>query len=250
MGMGDELMAAGEAAALAARAGLPVTILDINMRPRRHKVWTHCQDVDMAGGRGPRIVNGPSCRPYIDYAASTPERWAWKLYRPQRARLSIGADLLAWAETYAGSVIVEPNVKYNAPVGKSWGPERWQALVDAWPGLPWLQVSVPGTHRLRGVRHVEPPTFGHLFAVLARSQAAVLPEGGLHHAAAAVRLPAVVLFGGYISPETTGYAEHVNIFTGGEACGLRSPCEHCRQAMAAITVDRVLAALGLILEGV
>lgn len=65
-------------------------------------------------------------------------------------------------------------------------------------------------------------------------------EGGMHHGSAAVGIPAVVLFGGFIHPRTTGYESHANIFTGGRACGSIKPCAHCRQAMLAISVERVL----------
>ena len=47
--------------------------------------------------------------------------------------------------------------------------------------------------------------------MLSGARAAVLHEGGLHHAAAALGMPAVVLFGGMISPRNTGYDVHVNL---------------------------------------
>lgn len=91
-----------------------------------------------------------------------------------------------------------------------------------------------------GVRTIETPSFRAAAAVLARAALYIGPEGGLHHAAAAVNTPAVVLFGGFISPKTTGYDDHVNIFTGGQACGSLQPCDHCRQAMAKITAGMVI----------
>ena len=77
---------------------------------------------------------------------------------------------------------------------------------------------------------------------LSGAAAAVLPEGGLHHAAAALGMPAVVIFGGMTSPANTGYDGHVNLFdpAGGESpCGQRVACAHCRAAMAAIRPDVV-----------
>ena len=65
-------------------------------------------------------------------------------------------------------------------------------------------------------------------------------EGGVHHTAATVEAKGVVIFGGFIPPEITGYDFHTNLFTGGEACGSRYSCKHCKAAMEAIEVDEVV----------
>jgi hypothetical protein len=44
-------------------------------------------------------------------------------------------------------------------------------------------------------------------------------EGGMHHAAAAVGVPAVVLFGGFIPPEIMGYKGQISLTGGATACG-------------------------------
>jgi len=46
---------------------------------------------------------------------------------------------------------------------------------------------------------------------LSSYKAIVCTEGGVHHLAAAVGTPAVVLFGGFISPEWTGYQYQFNV---------------------------------------
>jgi ADP-heptose:LPS heptosyltransferase len=79
-------------------------------------------------------------------------------------------------------------------------------------------------------------------ATLSRAIGYLGPEGGMHHASAAVGVPAVVIFGGYISPKVTGYEGHINLFTGtGLGCGNSQPCE-C-SCMAGITVGRVCEAV-------
>jgi hypothetical protein len=55
-----------------------------------------------------------------------------------------------------------------------------------------------------------------------------------------VGVEGVVLFGGFIPPEVTGYALHTNLTGGAEACGSLQPCAHCHEAMKAIGVDEVL----------
>ena len=150
---------------------------------------------------------------------------------------------MAFGRARNGYVIVEPNCKAAASPNKQWGWDRWQALVDASPSIPWAQLGPPGTRLLDGVRHIETPDIRSAAAVLHYAAAYVGPEGGLHHLAAAMGPPAVVLFGGFISPAQTGYAWHRNLFTGGEPCGNMLPCAHCAGAMARITVPAVLEAL-------
>ena len=72
------------------------------------------------------------------------------------------------------------------------------------------------------------------------SAAFLCNEGGVHHTAATVEAKGVVIFGGFIPPEITGYDFHTNLFTGGEACGSRYSCKHCKAAMEAIGVDEVV----------
>ena len=75
----------------------------------------------------------------------------------------------------------------------------------------------------------------------------MLPEGGLHHAAAALSTPAVVIYGGFVSPVNMGYEGQVALYRphrhDGEPCGLRVPCEGCIAAMDGIAVETVAAAL-------
>lgn len=250
MGWGDELMAAGEARRAREEFGCPVAILDRDGAPRWHETWTHCPDVLRPEVYRPgflAITNGSRCRPYIDYTGWTKGslQWKWKPYRPVPAKVLLPPDLLAWAAVQArGAVVIEPTIKSNAPGNKQWG--GWGEMVAARRDIPWLQIGPVGT--LSGVRHVYTPSFAHALAVLSVASAAVLPEGGLHHASAAVDLPAVVIFGGFISPDVTGYDTHINLFTGGAACGNRRPCQHCHQAMQEIKPAQVLAALDTILR--
>lgn len=110
-------------------------------------------------------------------------------------------------------------------------------------GLEVRQFRRPdGGGMLAGVEAIAAKSFRAAAAVLTRAALYIGPEGGIHHAAAAVNLPAVVLFGGFISPLTTGYEGHVNFFTGGEACGSLRACPHCVKAMRAIRPEAVIDA--------
>lgn len=198
------------------------------------------------------IVNGPRCRPYIDYAAMEED---WRKVHPERPFSTKLRDArLPWRYTAwrampgelswprgrpNGLIVVEPHLKPGASPNKDWGWRRWQSLVRSrrWP---WAQLGPPGTRLLAGVTHVPTKSFQEACRVLSGAVAAVLPEGGLHHAAAALGVPAVVIFGGYASPANTGYEGQVNLYrAAGSPCGQRVPCGHCAEAMAAIAPEQV-----------
>lgn len=265
MGYGDEIMAAGEAKRLQdAGDPRPVAILDRHARPRWHGLWQGNPRIarawDVAHGLDvQRIVNGPRCRPYVDYARMEREfnaAWPGRPYdikivdakfpwRYTDWRASPGELCCVERLKPRGYIVVEPNVKGSFTANKDWGWGRWQALVHRLD-LDWVQLGPPRTRLLEGVTHIETPTFLDACRVLSGARAAVLPEGGLHHAAAALGIPAVVIFGGMMSPANTGYEAHVNLFDvmgGASPCGMRAPCDHCARAMAAIRPNIVAAHL-------
>lgn len=180
-------------------------------------------------------------RPYM--AGKSVERWTWRDYKPYPGELFFQPDELAYAARFKPDVIIEPNLKGAASPNKDWGVDRWKVLIGFLKaaGLEPVQLGGAGTRVLNGARFIETRNFRHACAVLARARAAVLTEGGLHHGAAAVGLKSVVIYGGYISPRQTGYDLHVNLFSGGTACGARLPCAHCKQSMARISPEEVFS---------
>jgi ADP-heptose:LPS heptosyltransferase len=144
-------------------------------------------------------------------------------------------------------VVIEPHVAAwkSTSINKDWGFARYQAVADALSaeGHHIIQFVHNREPRLEGVTAVPTRTFRDGLAVLHNAALYIGPEGGLHHGAAAVGIPAVVLFGGFVPPAVTGYASHVNL-TGGadEACGSFDACPHCIAAMDAISIDEVVAA--------
>lgn len=213
------------------------------------RIWSEVFD------HNPRIARGSDrdvqvyqarpngLRPYC--RAKSEGRWTWQDYKPEVGELYFQPDELAFAARFTPDVVLEPNVKGNASPNKQWGWERWQSLADLMraAGLRPVQLGPAGTRRLNGVDLIETRSFRWASAALARARAAVVHEGGMHHAAAAVGVRAVVLYGGYISPRQTGYDLHTNIFTGGEPCGMRTRCQHCSTAMAKIKPEDVLERL-------
>jgi len=245
VGWGDELMAAGEAQRLFERNGKHAVIVDKLGNIRKHLAWAYNPIIRHRWDRvSPinRIQNGPSVRPYIQ--AKTLNNWLWKPYAPTPAVLYF--DDIEKAEALRVSrgdfIVLEPNLKPKASPNKSWGRLNWMILARLMRknGLRPVQLAPFGAQVTEGIDVIRTHDFRIACSVLAHARAAVLPEGGLHHAAAAVGTRAVVIYGGFISPAQTGYTLHRNIFTGGEPCGRRQPCPHCAEAMKQITPELIM----------
>lgn len=237
MGMGDEIMATARARALHERRGIRVRILGARRERRWHAIWEHNPRLVRPEERGnfQFLVDGPGVRSYI--AEKKPDRWVWRDVHPEPGEIYLAPHEAELA--VPGIVVIEPNLKPSASINKRWS--RWQKVVDKAPDLPWVQMGTGPI--LRGVRHIPTPTFRDACGVMSKAALYVGHEGGLHHAAAALGVRAVVVFGGYISPAQTGYAMHRNLFTAMNPCGSRTPCGHCRLAMDLITPDVVIEAI-------
>ena len=281
MGWGDEIMVTGEARRVqeADSHGRPVAVTGREGGYRWSPLWRGNPRIlspARAMATDPdafiRLKNGPGCRPYIDYARMETEfealfpgrpfttkvldhRLPWR-FTPWRATLGELDSLPGVRERKidAGTyIVVEPHLKSKASPNKRWPWEQWQRLVDLCriKAHPWVQLGPPGTRILHGVAHVPDAGFVEGVGILAGARAAVLPEGGLHHAAAALGVPSVVIFGGMTSPADTGYDTQLNLFVpdeNGEACGQRVNCAHCRRAFTEITPEIVAGQLNRLLQ--
>lgn len=241
MGAGDELMVTGQVRQMRATNSRKVRVLDRKGQPRWSDLWSGNPGIARPNERGALQIlrNGPGLRPYVDYTRSTPQRWAYADWRAEPGELfGITPDPRG-----EGRVLIEPNLKGNASPNKQWGHGNWLALLRA-TGIRWAQMCPPGVHALPGVERIETATFKQAAGVLLAARGAVLPEGGLHHAAAALDKRVVVLFGGMVSPRQTGYSCHENIaIDDPEALGWRIPHRACDRAWSLITPAMVLAAL-------
>lgn len=236
MGIGDEIMVTGEVRRLAGQ------------RPRLFAIWDRRKDMhrwNEIWDRNPRIArpgqpydeklyNHGGGRPYILQKMET--RWLWRAFEPTPGELFLSpTDIMSQAK---GRVIIQPAIKAGASVNKVWGMKQWQRLIELCPNVPWLQIGEGHEPRVEGVPFLQTPSFKHAAGALSLARAAVLQEGGLHHAAAALGIPAVVIFGGFISPACTGYKSHRNLFAESAeyplGCGMRIHCGHCVSAMRAI----------------
>lgn len=206
------------------------------------------------------ILSGRGHRPY--YSHMEGNRIIWRKWdkAPGEIRLTdeerAFADHALFAEmgpTDLPIVLMGPRWKAKGGGGqnKDWGWDKWIEVANvllreniAWP----VECCPAGEKKFDCAAYpVITPTFRHACAILERSIGYVGHEGGLHHAAAALEKPAVVVFGGYISPEVTGYDGHRNFYIPDSryplGCGTVTPCDHCRESMNKITVEQVVNAV-------
>lgn len=254
MGIGDEIIASGHAkTAYYANDKRPVLICDVHGRPRWSGMWEGIPWIVHPLKTGPKqqaIKNGPRCRPYIDYVKGF-SRARGLNYSGWRVR-----DNLGWIELKAEEiefatkavkdlgpfVIVEPIVKPGANPNKQWGHAKWVALADLLKreGLNPIQVGPPTlAFRIGSIPHILTPDFRHGVAVMKFARWSFLPDGGLHHAAGVLGLPATVLWGGTNDPNILGYPDHENIFFPA-VCGRWTPCPHCQRIWQWLKPDYVL----------
>jgi hypothetical protein len=261
MGLGDDLMATAEARRrnMAGEPG-PFTPVNKHGQPAWSPVFEHNPRLARAGGAV--LAHRGGNRPYIDYGASSRTKWAWKDCPPEPGEIWFAPAEQAQIRPH-GRIVIEPNLKAGASPNKDWGFGRWQELVRAMHRTDWIQLGPPGTRLLGGVSQWVTHDFRAALVHLAGARLYVGHEGALHHAAAALGIPAVVIFGGYVSPSQTGYGacfsaaanrpvSHANIYPDDphSPCGMRVPCLHCKRVMESIGVDQVAQAVDRALSSV
>lgn len=255
MGLGDEVIATRHIRDLHIQFGYPVIVRDKDGARRWHDVWAYnprmlSQKLSIAKHPYTSITNGPGCRPYIMYEDCTPEQWVWnrdyriepgEIYLSPYERLEVAKLRQHGIHNY---IVIDPYVKGPAQINKDWGFTNYQELVKQNSNLPWLQFVYGPVKRpiLYGVRAVNTRSVRALVTYLSAAAAVVCNEGGLHHCAAALGIPAVVMFGGFIPPTVTGYnlPHHYNLGQRHEDyCGRIPACQHCKDAMDDISVEQV-----------
>lgn len=262
MGWGDEIMVSSIAKRLHAMTNMRVRVLGRHGEARWSEMWKYLPFMSEDGEKGPvanYICNGPGSRHY--YSGMEDNHIQWRKWDIAPGEIRLTDEERAYAEyalfremgpTNLPIVVIGPHWKAKGGGGenKNWGWEKWQEVATrllrediAWP----VQCVPKGEPKLGTPYPVLTDTFREACAILERSIGYVGHEGGLHHAAAALGKRAVVVFGGYISSEVTGYPAHTNLYTPSPdyplGCGSIAPCDHCRAAMDAISVEQVVEAV-------
>lgn len=190
------------------------------------------------------------------YNRQSGDHWVWNYeFHAIPGEIEFTPDELWFADQFPEKlVLIEPNVppRKTSSANKQWPVERYVDVAMRLKSDGYRTAQFGHDHlgnTLPGALTIKPPSFRHALAVLARAALYIGPEGGLHHGAAAVGTPAVVIFGGFIPPSVTGYAKHANLTGDVTACGSLKRCRHCVEAMVSIRVKHVLAAARDQLDG-
>ncbi|QDU51830.1 glycosyltransferase family 9 protein [Gimesia panareensis] len=250
MGIGDEIMASGEA-----RKHVKKNRRRVSFGDQDHSYYSEIfkynplivpdahskEDCDW-------IQNYPGSRPYLDYSRSTEEKVVFKKYSPTPGDIIFSRKELYWAfyqiKQHLPFILIEPSFKGKfSSDNKNWGQENWIALGEKLKGINLIQpIHAYSRLKLSSATGIQVSTFRESCALLNFSSYFISHEGGIHHAAAALRKAGIVIFGGFISSEITGYQNHVNLddkSSHDSPCGNLTPCPHCRQAMEKISPEEI-----------
>lgn len=245
MGWGDSLMACGEAKELHEKTGKKVMIG--NGKILEHPTEIFANNPFISNEITDDAVWLNNCvgnRPYIKETKGG--RIYFNNYRPKPAQFFFTEDEIKWAKKNvpADFIVIEPNVKetYKHTVNKAW--HYWSDLIKH--DYNFVQL---GIHNNPITKQVKTKTFREALLVLSQAKMFVGTDGGLHHAAAALGIPAVVIWTGFTSPKHLGYDSHINIHDGGEPCGTYSGlCPHCVKISKSISVEKVLSGIENVLQ--
>ena len=237
MGYGDWILASADVKEANIRTGKKVFLGDGKNFYKDEQVFLNNPRMASPGDDAVWINNYSGSRPYISRIDN--KRLIFNDdYSAKPGEIFLAEDeLLDLPES--PYIVIEPNVKstYKHGMNKSW--PYWSELTDM--GLPFIQLGM-GEKPL--FNHVQTKTFRRAMAVLSKAALFVGTDGGLHHAAAALGVPAVVIWTGFSSPRHLGYDTHINIHDGSEPCGTYSGiCQHCVKKAKAISPEEVKAAI-------
>jgi ADP-heptose:LPS heptosyltransferase len=125
-----------------------------------------------------------------------------------------------------------------APTGKSgfsanrkeWGIDNFQHLLGMLADLDLraVQVGLAGDPLLAHVEDARGLSLRETAAVIDHAELFLGLEGGLMHLAKSVGKPSVIIYGGYIRPQISGYADNLNIYQAVHC----SPCYTSESALA------------------
>jgi len=252
MGAGDDIMASGMARGAQAR-GRRIAFGDrkrIIWGPFSEIVFRHNPNIAPPGSEKAADIE------WIEYYKGrriynqhTPQRWVWNYdFKATPGELFFSSTELAQGQRFGqGFVLIEPNIPVQKTIAynKWWPLENYQRVADSIRDnlhRRVLQFAYEGmTYTLKGVKLAKTESLRDAYAILSNASLYVGPEGGLHHAAAALGIPAIVIFGGFIPPQITGYDFHINLTGGAKACGSLTKCPHCRKALEAILPSDVMS---------
>ena len=242
VGVGDWIMASAQVKEANERTGKKVFLGDGRRFFYEKSVFDNNPRMAQFGCKDPVwVANYGGCRPYIK--GSKDKHFIFNdEWRPTPGEIFFSEEELAWRDNnipQSAYIIIEPNVKnqYAHGINKAW--PYWEAISKM--RRPFIQL---GDGKGRLFQQFETSSFRKAMLVLSKADMFVGTDGGLHHAAAALGIPAVVIWTGFSSPVHLGYDDHINLHDGSDPCGDYSgPCEHCAEKARAIKPEQVMEAI-------
>ena len=251
MGFGDAVMATNLARGFYAQGKLAAfgDGKQIKWTGYCEDVFAHNPNIARPGMEGQKnLVWFPHYKKNLVYCRydGHEHKYIWNYdFKAQPGELFLEPKCNPPAPTDKAFILIEPNVAWQRAinVNKDWGETKYEKLATALIDRGHAVVQcIHGNSRRKipGAHHVFTTTFHQAIQIMSRCSLFIGPEGGNHHAAAALGIPAIILWGGWSPLETMGYETQIAL-TGDslEACGNTLPCPHCRQAFDRIKVDDV-----------
>jgi len=139
-------------------------------------------------------------------------------------------------------ILVNPHVKRKAPPNKRWPFEYYQDVVDSMCEKidiiqPKREMNEPTLERVTCMEL----DLRQLAVYISTAALIICNEGLLHHIAAAFSTPAIVLFGGYIPANVTGYDYQQSIYVQDkDVIGVREETEAGQAIMKSISPEHVV----------
>lgn len=136
----------------------------------------------------------------------------------------------------------------RSSVNRKWPTERWASLVQLYPDFTFYQLGVTADDRVPGCIDLRGKlSLRETFSVIRGAKLFIGTDSSLSHAATALGVPAVVLFGPSV-PQIWGHTNNTNIYKGLRCspcvdilCG--APCPYDQRCMKDISVDEVAVAV-------
>jgi hypothetical protein len=182
---------------------------------------------------------------------------------PQDCELYFSDAEVHVLETKFRDLLAEPFVTFEPDSNpeyfgelRRWPEARWvealTTLSARAPGLRWVQLGVGSAAPYRALARVQSlagqTTFREAAWLMGRSKLFIGTEGGLIHAANAVRVPTLALWGGVTRPAYAGYPDRHQILhhppecAEAVGCGRKGQCPFQIRCMTDITVAEVVNA--------
>jgi ADP-heptose:LPS heptosyltransferase len=139
---------------------------------------------------------------------------------------------------------------------KNWPSQYWQSLILKLSGKYDVvqlgaesEIDLQHTFRLAGKLNIRESV-----AVLEKCHLFIGPDSFLMHAAASIGLKSVIIFGGRVTPNNTGYYNNINLFERMDCgpCWIHEEdgevCQNNLECLARIKVDTVLENINRVLK--